>query len=560
MSGPITTTSINVLGIDGYAQSTTETAGQVFNNYTTAVNTISNLLIPAHTLTTANLNTLNQQLNILRNLLMNGASVSSDPQDPNGSLKTYYLTTQMAQHLGVLFASLSSANVDFSAAAPIQLSLAQANTWQSNVNAAPLLQSLIQFVGSTSNKSIQSMIELNYVKTGNDMIAAQMGNLEDALNTTQQTLNILATLQEAHNQIQVNSKSSFTSVTHFNPGGASALALSPSAFVTKYGSAASAFFGSRITPSVTSSPSDPYIMSPDAAWLFKAISDTATLLANFPVAGGGGGGGTPHFTDTLNYNAATGVYQIFVFAIPDIPSNIFSQNNGSVVSDGGFIPSYTISFTGAELAASVTKMISIYNQGVTNPGTYTLSSANGNSLITIPSDVDRNIFAKGFKLFQVGVVNTKNQLAILLGQLSALLPQLSGTVPRVGVTSTNAGVEDPAGLTAKIRTVYSDLKTVFVTRTGARITSGTSMGSALSGLTKWLLDGYNTPQNTPSASRGGAFQQHITYAITAGQSLNDSQNEKVRQFLYVFEEYYKSASAILQALTQILQHMAQNIK
>lgn len=59
--------------------------------------------------------------------------------------------------------------------------------------------------------------------------------------------------------------------------------------------------------------------------------------------------------------------------------------------------------------------------------------------------------------------------------------------------------------------------------------------------------------------RPGQIQKEITEAITAGESLNDRQKEEVRRFLFVFEEYYKSAAAILSKITQIIEKMAQGI-
>lgn len=76
--------------------------------------------------------------------------------------------------------------------------------------------------------------------------------------------------------------------------------------------------------------------------------------------------------------------------------------------------------------------------------------------------------------------------------------------------------------------------------------------------TFWLLDNYNQAQ-TPGASNAGKFQTNLTTAITAAQTLNDQQKEEVRRYLFVFEEYYKSAAALLSKITQILERIAQNI-
>lgn len=62
------------------------------------------------------------------------------------------------------------------------------------------------------------------------------------------------------------------------------------------------------------------------------------------------------------------------------------------------------------------------------------------------------------------------------------------------------------------------------------------------------------------ASKAGQFQQNITLAITAAQSLNNTQTEQVRAYVLNFEQFYKSASALLSAISTIIKSMAQNIR
>jgi len=75
-------------------------------------------------------------------------------------------------------------------------------------------------------------------------------------------------------------------------------------------------------------------------------------------------------------------------------------------------------------------------------------------------------------------------------------------------------------------------------------------------------DGVNAGNESDrnNAAAAGAIQQSITFAITAAQSLNDTQKEEVRRFMFVFEEYYKSAGAILSKITQIIEKIAQGIR
>lgn len=124
----------------------------------------------------------------------------------------------------------------------------------------------------------------------------------------------------------------------------------------------------------------------------------------------------------------------------------------------------------------------------------------------------------------------RSAIALQIQQLSAFTPKLPD------------GSEDSNSLLAKLRKVYTETDGI------------TDSTTALA----WIIDKYNETGSS-SVTGAGNIQQHITEAITAGQSLNATQTEDLRSFMYLFEEYYKSASAILQAMSQIIQKMADNI-
>ena len=132
--------------------------------------------------------------------------------------------------------------------------------------------------------------------------------------------------------------------------------------------------------------------------------------------------------------------------------------------------------------------------------------------------------------FAAKLAAVRSALALEIQQLSAFTPRLAN------------GSEDSNSLLAKLRTVYSETNGI------------TNTTTALA----WITDKYNETGNS-TVSEAGKIQQNITNAITAGQSLNASQTEDLRSFMYLFEEYYKSASAVLQAMSQIIQKMADNI-
>jgi len=72
----------------------------------------------------------------------------------------------------------------------------------------------------------------------------------------------------------------------------------------------------------------------------------------------------------------------------------------------------------------------------------------------------------------------------------------------------------------------------------------------------WIEDNYPNQDVTDA----GLFQKTLTEAITAAQNLNDTQKEDLRRFMYLFEQFYKSASAMLQAIDRMINKMAQNIR
>lgn len=126
----------------------------------------------------------------------------------------------------------------------------------------------------------------------------------------------------------------------------------------------------------------------------------------------------------------------------------------------------------------------------------------------------------------------------LKANLTSEIAQLSGFTPLVN------GQLDPNSLLAKCKAILTDL---------AGIENSPAKQAA------WVLDNYDALTGTTGSASAGKIQQNLTNAITAGQSLNDTQKQTVQQYLFLFEEYYKSASSVLQAISQLISKMAQSI-
>lgn len=135
------------------------------------------------------------------------------------------------------------------------------------------------------------------------------------------------------------------------------------------------------------------------------------------------------------------------------------------------------------------------------------------------------------------LVGFQRQMQSIITQLNSQIAALSATTPLVD------GRVDSNSLYAKLITVKADASAAATNPTAA---------------IAWIVDKYNLTGDVGVVG-AGKIQQNLTNAITAGQSLNTTQTESVRNFLYLFEEYYKSASAVLQAINQIIQKMADGI-
>lgn len=143
--------------------------------------------------------------------------------------------------------------------------------------------------------------------------------------------------------------------------------------------------------------------------------------------------------------------------------------------------------------------------------------------------------------------------------LVAIRNRLTSDFKMLSVITGSADRTNPTSLYSRLKQVLEDLKNNFTDANGGGQVSGlTTSTNAAEGFKKWMLDNYAS-FNSAGINKAGGFQQNITFAITSAENLNDTQKETVRNYLFIFEEYYKSASAALQAISQIIQKFAQNI-
>jgi hypothetical protein len=244
-------------------------------------------------------------------------------------------------------------------------------------------------------------------------------------------------------------------------------------------------------------------------------------------------------THSVNQTASAHTVQAFIELVyVQTANNVMTSQMGSLESALSTTESTMSTLTQLQ---NLHNLVSVKAKGTFNPGFFSAGVTNpsvyrnaASAFFATPVSVSASFtgFSGGFAGFQ-------SQMQTIVSQLKSEIAALSATTPLI------SGHVDQNSLYAKLQTVLQD-----ITKTSAATNSAGAM--------KWIVDNYNAEGSAGVAS-SGMIQQDLTNAITAGQSLNTTQTESVRNFLYLFEEYYKSASAILSSLTQIIQKMADGI-
>lgn len=96
-----------------------------------------------------------------------------------------------------------------------------------------------------------------------------------------------------------------------------------------------------------------------------------------------------------------------------------------------------------------------------------------------------------------------------------------------------------------------------------------ALAGGTTGIAAWFADGWSTDQSggatkTPENQKGtgstassGQIQSDINLALSSCQAFNNTQTQEVSRQLFVFEQYYTSASSMLTDLSGIIERIAQ---
>ncbi len=163
-----------------------------------------------------------------------------------------------------------------------------------------------------------------------------------------------------------------------------------------------------------------------------------------------------------------------------------------------------------------------------------------------PSSSDQTTFANMVSTQLPNLITSVMQAAgYVQGDISAVLANPATAVPTLSDAATNSQIDEnwTGSLGQELVQVYSDMK---------------SAGD----LANYIIDNQTSAPNPTTGvpqvnAKAGDYGRHLSTAEVAAQSINTQQQQQVQQELYVFQEFYQSASGVLTSLTQIIQNMAQ---
>ncbi|MEX1012457.1 MAG: hypothetical protein WDZ27_02050 [Waddliaceae bacterium] len=125
--------------------------------------------------------------------------------------KTDYLSAEMANALNQLFQSLESVGIQVDVAAgTVNTATITPDSlvgWKNLQGVSDIFVDIakkLERAALTGPHSLQALVELVYIKTGNEVMADAMERLEEALALTKDALDTLTDVQTLHNQIDVN--------------------------------------------------------------------------------------------------------------------------------------------------------------------------------------------------------------------------------------------------------------------------------------------------------------------------------------------------------------------
>lgn len=434
--------------------------------------------------------------------------------------KVYYLTQQMANSLDQLIRSLEAAHFDTQGFTSLftPQGINALNQWVDlgNVGLSTILLNMEN--GVALNRSLQSLLELDYVRTGNDVIGANLQSLHDALTLTNQAMQYLTDVQNLKNQLTPTTSrrgaSSFESI---------------------------------------------YVLNPD--WTVNSTSDVPKFIrfADRTINGNHG----DNLGTFLALKHDDTVFGILNGNPNDTSQFVFQAQEGQIAlywSNGSVVTHQQLAMT---ILGHASQIQSAYNSHQLNHSNNSAhSDGDGGGFVTAfnalgypetPYDTVYKkwmeaVFEKPIAVNDTTQMDPSNQnppytqIATDLAKFEQLQSNLTTIYTQLNTQFAGKPANEKPELMTRIKQVLDDMNQ-----------GGPDPNQKLF---VWIQDNY---ANTDVTTSGG-FQTHLTQCITAAQSLNDTQKQNLQNYIYVFQQFYTSAASMLATITAMITKMADNIK
>lgn len=475
----------------------------VSSRYLTNMNTLSTILNKS-TLTAADWSAL---ISVLQDFQLMG---KNGTQDNTAGSPIYYMSQDMAEALSPIVATLTDAGITIPppATPPPPASLIQlVQVWQAlNTLTNGGITQLINYAQSIVTspnvaQSLQSMIELDYVKQGNDLLFNNLQSMQTALSALNSILQDLTSIQQISNLVQVVPSGNFA----FPPA--------------TIGDMSTASINALLTYANQGSIIAPWNTTPDQWYMASTIPE----------------GDRSQYGTGVNYNDAKVILAYMKDWYAGGGGFIFTPPQNGSIGQINF-PSLDLSHppTNQTVFATQTRFAQVINQAINgNPTTfeqYYRVAASAHFTQVFP---------------QVTPGTDLNQTSIDLQQAKTYL---QNDINRLGVINPQQSASIVNSLAYLCQQVVNGITKAY--------TNGVSVGS---GLTNWILDNYNQRTGSAASNTAGQNQGTIRLAVQSAQSLNSTQQQKVQDYMFLFQQFYQSASTVLQKVSQMIESQAQNI-
>lgn len=429
-------------------------------------------------LSPADFDRLMAALNELRDLAKNGVTDGNPPL-------TFYMTGEMATNLDLVLRSLKAGGIMLDTGYQDADKVTLLESWQSLAGFG--VQQIMNAAGSVSTSStrtLQSMVELEYVKQGNDLLAIKFQNLEQSLKTTQGILDSLTIIQGISNQITVTNRGDFA----FPPGNDNQI---PSAAIAQIQN------------------------------VFNQITDGK---------------------DNSDMNGLVGQMRNF--------TNSYNASVTAARNAAANNPNTTFSAEMAKLNAASNIMNNVLTADWTSSSGSGKGSSTQNLTLEYYTRVYKVVASAQFRQVFPTATPTSTAATELLAAKQKLYERLLD-LEKISPDNTRSVEGTLANFIYK---VINDISNAF-----KNLTATSSPDQLKAAVSKWILDNQDQRAGAGSSNDAGAIQDRITQAIKAAQSLNDTEKENVRNYQFVFQQFYQSAATVLQKVTQIVEKLAQGI-